>query len=96
MKLDVVYISKSKRTIKTAEIVLRKRRLNFNYNEKLSKLNFGDWEGITIKEIEEKYPNEIQSFRETPHLNKPSWRNFIKVKTKSRKRTNNNYFKKEV
>lgn len=53
---DKVYVSPLKRTLKTAEIL----GFNGETDKRISEVNFGSFEGLTYRGIEEKYPEECK------------------------------------
>lgn len=55
-KIDVVYTSNLKRARTTAEIVISGRNLNITECPELSEISYGDIEGLTFPEIQQKYP----------------------------------------
>lgn len=59
--IDAIYSSDSTRAIETAEIVARPRGLPVRQDERLREVNFGEWEGLTRDEINERYSG---AFRE--------------------------------
>ena len=54
INFDLVVASPLKRTKKTAQIISK----NIIYDEGLKEINFGLWDNLSLKEIEEKYPDE--------------------------------------
>ncbi|MEK3886654.1 histidine phosphatase family protein [Bacillus sp. FSL K6-3431] len=66
--LDAIYLSPSKRTRLTAELICKDRNIPIIFDENLKEIDIGDWEGKTQSYIEENYPNEYHSFWNTPHL----------------------------
>ena len=72
IEFEAVYTSKLGRTVGTAEIILEsnniEKRKNDNEKLKLQKLSelteiyFGEWQGMTFKEIFVKYPEEAHNY----------------------------------
>lgn len=60
-QIDAVYSSDSARAIQTAEIVATSRGLSVCQDERLREVNFGEWEGLTRDEINDRYAG---AFRE--------------------------------
>ncbi len=57
-KLDAIYTSPLERAKKTAEPIAKELYLDYQILSELSDRNYGIWEGMTMEEIQEKYPNE--------------------------------------
>ncbi len=56
-----VYSSDLKRTRICAEIVAEPHSLKPTTHPELRELCFGEWEGMSVQEINQKYPNELES-----------------------------------
>lgn len=54
-KIDAVYSSDTIRAVETAEIVAVRRGLEVRQDARLREVNFGEWEGLTRQEINERY-----------------------------------------
>ena len=54
-KIDAIYSSPLKRAVKTAEIVAGNHGLEVEINPGLIDFDFGDWEGLSRQEVEDKY-----------------------------------------
>ncbi|AEB76071.1 phosphoglycerate mutase [Clostridium botulinum] len=52
MELDIIYTSPIERAYKTAEIIRGDKKIEIVKNDGLKELNYGEWEGSTIEEIE--------------------------------------------
>lgn len=59
--LTAIYSSDSARALQTAEIVAESRGLAVQQDPRLREVNFGEWEGLTREEINERYAG---AFRE--------------------------------
>jgi phosphoserine phosphatase len=63
-QFDLIYTSPLKRAVHTAEIICEDYK-----NQKpiilsdIREINFGEWEGLTIHQIREQYPNEYKVWR---------------------------------
>lgn len=44
------------------------KNLNYILDDRLKEMNFGDWQGLTAKQIEENYPDSFRMWKEKPHL----------------------------
>lgn len=59
--LDAIYSSDSTRAVQTAEIVADAREMAVRKDQRLREVNFGEWEGLTRDEINDRYAG---AFRE--------------------------------
>lgn len=59
--IDAVYSSDAVRALETAEVVVAARGLEVQQDARLREVNFGEWEGLTRHEINERYSG---AFRE--------------------------------
>jgi probable phosphoglycerate mutase len=57
IKFDAIYCSDLSRAIETAQIVANKQRAGIQIKPNLREINLGDWDGIAMQEIREKYPD---------------------------------------
>lgn len=62
-KFDHIYTSPLKRAMRTAEIISDGKNIKPIIETELREINFGDWEGLTIKEIEANYPETFIQWR---------------------------------
>ena len=60
---DYIYTSPLKRAMKTAEIISKSSNTAFMVELGLREINFGEWEGLTIKEIEANFPEKFIEWR---------------------------------
>ena len=60
---DIIYSSPLERAKQTAKICNYLDK-DINYNSKLEEINFGIFEGLTFKEISEKFPDEVKKMEE--------------------------------
>ncbi|ABR48782.1 Phosphoglycerate mutase [Alkaliphilus metalliredigens QYMF] len=67
-KIQVIYSSNLNRAKSTAMIIKEQLGIPCHYDHGLSEMNFGEWEGLTIKEIESNYVDDFSCWRDTPHL----------------------------
>lgn len=65
--IEVIYSSSLSRAISTATIVSNRINAPNSVQESLNEINYGLWEGLTIEEIRESYPNELIKWRNEPH-----------------------------
>lgn len=68
---DAIYTSPSGRTISTTNLIKGEKEIPVFLNDNLREINLGDWEGQTLFDIENKYPNEYYAYWNTPHVYKP-------------------------
>jgi broad specificity phosphatase PhoE len=55
LHVDAIYSSDTLRAVETAEIVADRLGLEVRQDPRLREVNFGEWEGLTRKEINERY-----------------------------------------
>lgn len=60
---DYIYSSPLKRAYKTAMVVSEDTNKNVEILEDIREINFGSWEGLTIHQIAEKYPEIFKTWR---------------------------------
>ena len=64
--IDVIYSSPMKRAYETGEIIRGDRDLEIRTDEGLREIGCGKWEGMNGKEVEEKYPGQIELWGNRP------------------------------
>lgn len=57
---DCMYCSPLKRAYETADIICENINIKPIIKEGIKEIDFGKWEGLTVKQIEELYPNEFK------------------------------------
>jgi broad specificity phosphatase PhoE len=62
--LEAVYSSDLRRAHETAEIVARLKGLEVTVDPQLRERDFGPWSGLTLMEIEERFPDQIRLWRQ--------------------------------
>lgn len=62
-KFDCIYTSPLKRAVQTANIIANGSDIKPIVENDMREINFGEWEGMTIKEIQEKYERELYAWR---------------------------------
>jgi len=67
---DFIYTSSLKRAVQTADIITKNSNTAINVVLDLRKINFGAWEGLTIKEIETNFPKKFMKWK-NDELNGP-------------------------
>lgn len=66
--ITAIYSSNLKRALETAEIINEPHQLEIKINPLFKEINFGVWEGLTYKDLQIKYPEQLKIWTETPHL----------------------------
>lgn len=61
-QIDRIYTSPLLRAKKTAEIVNTKLNIELIIDNDLREISFGDWEGHTLYELEEKFPEDFKKW----------------------------------
>lgn len=61
-----IFSSPLKRALETAQAIGRCQKVTVETVEELKEVNFGVWEGLTMKEIENRYPKENRQWLENP------------------------------
>jgi broad specificity phosphatase PhoE len=67
-KIEAVYSSPLKRALKTAEAVAHRHQLEVEVSPGLIDGNFGQWQGLSLREVKEKYKKLYQQWAESPQL----------------------------
>jgi broad specificity phosphatase PhoE len=65
-RLDAVYSSSMKRAVKTAEKLARPHGLKVSIMDALKERSYGRWEGLTVEEIEARYPGDYSNYEDDP------------------------------
>lgn len=60
---DYIYTSPLKRAIQTAEIISENKKIKPIIELELREIDFGDWEGLTLKEIQNNYPEKFNQWK---------------------------------
>jgi broad specificity phosphatase PhoE len=67
-KIEAVYSSPLKRALKTARAIASRHKLEVITTQGLNDLKFGEWEGLPVTEVREKYATLFTEWIEKPHL----------------------------
>ncbi len=67
-KIDAVCSSPLVRALRTAEIIARPHNLAGEINPDLIDFNYGEWQGLTYTEVQEKYGELYRDWLTNPHL----------------------------
>ena len=62
-EFDVIYSSPLKRAYETAKILAKDTDKDITILEDIREINFGEWEGLTISQISQKYPEIFKVWR---------------------------------
>jgi broad specificity phosphatase PhoE len=62
--LEAIYSSDLLRAEETAQIVAMQRGMDVLVDPQLRERDVGEWSGLTFTQIEERFPNQIQAWRE--------------------------------
>lgn len=65
-KIDAIYASDLSRALETAKIVAEGWSVSVQSLPELREINFGVWEGLTYKEIAERYPDLVKVWFSNP------------------------------
>ncbi|NLI58882.1 MAG: histidine phosphatase family protein [Clostridium sp.] len=77
-KIDVIYSSSMKRTIKTAEYIAKLKNLPIIRTDKLKEINGGEWEDKRWDDLQELWPEEYDTWQNSPHSHKmPNGENMV-------------------
>ena len=64
--IDVLYVSSKKRAQKTAEGLNRFHHVPMKVDDRLTEINAGDWEGVALTEIAQRYPQAFDNWQHHP------------------------------
>lgn len=67
-KIEAVYSSPLKRAVKTARTIAYPHKIGVITTQSLNDLNFGEWEGLSVTEVQEKYATLFTEWIEKPHM----------------------------
>lgn len=60
---DYIYTSPLKRAVQTATIIASNKEIEPMIISELREINFGEWEGLTLKEISSQFPKEFSEWK---------------------------------
>lgn len=66
-EIEAVYSSPLQRALKTARAVASRHKLDVVITESLNDLRFGEWEGMAVPGVQQKYPTLFNKWTEKPH-----------------------------
>lgn len=64
--IDRIVSSPLGRAVETAGILARGRSLTVELDDRLLELDYGAWEGLTLEQIEERFPGEYDAYDRNP------------------------------
>jgi broad specificity phosphatase PhoE len=67
-EIEAVYSSPLKRALKTAEAVARRHHLKVEVSPGLIDGDFGQWQGLSLREVKDKYSQLYEQWAESPQL----------------------------
>jgi len=65
-RIDAVYSSPLQRAVKTAGAIAGLHNLDVTIVDNLNDIDCGEWQGLTLREVKDKYPELYQDWRDTP------------------------------
>jgi phosphoserine phosphatase len=65
-KIDAVYSSPLSRAVKTAEAIAGFQKTPVNIVSNLNDIDCGEWEGLSLAEVKERYDDVYQDWQDTP------------------------------
>ncbi len=69
--IDAVYASPLSRTVETASIIATPHKLSLVKRDGLREISHGRWEGLTRREVEQRYPEEYLTWETDPYTFAP-------------------------
>lgn len=68
VKIEAIYSSPLKRALKTAEAIARRHKFKVQTSPGLTDCDFGDWQGLSLREVKDRYRKLYQQWVESPQL----------------------------
>jgi len=65
-KLDIVYSSPLRRAVATAQAIAGPQGLEVNVVDNLTDFDYGEWQGLSLGEVRERYPELYRDWQDTP------------------------------
>ncbi len=66
-KIDVVFTSPLKRTLKTAKEIASALNVPLIEERRIIEIDHGKWSGLLVEEVKKKYPEEFETWIKEPH-----------------------------
>jgi len=67
-KIDLIYSSPMRRAMQTANEIRRGRDIELKIDEDVADMDFGQWEGMKVSKVKEKYPELFAIWVSTPNV----------------------------
>jgi phosphoserine phosphatase len=67
VSLTAIYTSPLQRARETANAIGKLKRLPVQLCDGLAEIHHGLWEGLTVEQVTEQFPKELENWRRTPH-----------------------------
>jgi broad specificity phosphatase PhoE len=67
-KLETIYSSPLRRAIQTAEAITRHHELSAEIAHGLNDMDFGEWQGLTLEEVRNRYNKLLEQWVSKPHV----------------------------
>ncbi|KUK13628.1 MAG: Phosphoglycerate mutase, partial [bacterium 42_11] len=65
-KVDLIFSSPLRRALDTAKMISLKTRAPIFVREELREIHFGEWEGLLVEEVKDRYPGLFEEWRRAP------------------------------
>lgn len=79
-----IWSSDLRRAIETAEPIAKHFGLGYKTSPGFREMNFGNWEGLTWKEVELQYPDDAQAWAKLfPHHRPPGGESFLELQARA-------------
>jgi broad specificity phosphatase PhoE len=69
--LAAVWSSPLRRALDTAAAIAAPQQLTVSVSPAFAEMRFGEWEGLTIAEVRDRFPEQCRAWEETPQLSAP-------------------------
>jgi len=87
--IKAVYSSPLKRALETAQIIAKRFNLKVKVDDDLIDFDFGEWQGLDLKDVQGQFPETYQKWLKEPHLaNIPNGENLGSVRSRVNKALN--------
>jgi probable phosphoglycerate mutase len=83
-QVDAVVSSPMRRARETAEVVAARLGLRLREDELWRECSFGQWDGLTMAEVEERWPDELEAWRGSTSVAPPGGESFDEVERRVR------------
>jgi phosphoserine phosphatase len=84
-----IYSSPLSRSVKTAEAVAKHFGLEVQQHPGLADINYGEWQGLSPEEAQQKWPDEIEAWYNQPHKARiPGGKTLDDLRTRAMKTVN--------